>query len=131
MPTGPAIRRVMTPGFEHESTVSHDGGKRGTVANSIAILSRGRGPIHPVRGLSGMRGLDHRHDAGLQGLRQVGPCIDHGGQVGVILGGGCYYANAGRATGRGADPGRVGKGREGSGWDMMTALDGLAASCGE
>ena len=28
--------------------------------------------------------LDHRHDAGLQGLGQVGPCFDYGGKAGVI-----------------------------------------------
>ena len=32
------------------------------------------------------RGLDHRQNAGLQGLGQVGPGFDHGGQVGVISG---------------------------------------------
>ena len=30
------------------------------------------------------RGLDHRHDAGLERLGQIGPSIHHGGQVGVI-----------------------------------------------
>jgi len=83
-----------------------------------------RGPIHPGRGVSGTRGLDHRQNAGLQGLGQVGPCFDHGGQVGVILGGGRYYANAGSATGS-ADSG---KGREGSDWDGMTGLGGFAVS---
>jgi hypothetical protein len=70
-----------------------------------------RGPIHPRRGVSGTRGLDHRHDAGLQGLGQVGPCFDHGGQVGVIVGGGRYFANAGSATGSAQTPDRVGNSR--------------------
>jgi len=35
-------------------------------------------------------GFDHRQDAGLQGFGQSGPCIDHGGQVGV-----CYCAKRG------------------------------------
>ena len=30
-------------------------------------------------------GLDHRQNPGLQGLGQVGPGVDHGGQVGIIL----------------------------------------------
>src|SRR5208337_1354548 len=33
-PTGTAARRVMTPGFEHQSTASHDGSERGTGSNS-------------------------------------------------------------------------------------------------
>jgi hypothetical protein len=33
------------------------------------------------------RHLDHGQDAGLQGLGQVGPRFDHGGQIGVIRGG--------------------------------------------
>ena len=38
----------------------------------------------PGSGVSGTRGLDHGHDAGLQGLGQLGPCIHHGGQVAVL-----------------------------------------------
>ena len=60
-------------------------------------------------------GFDHGHDAGFQGLGQVGPCFDHGGQIGVILEGVRYYANAGSATGSAQTPGRVGNGRIGTG----------------
>jgi hypothetical protein len=84
------------------------------------------------RGVSGTRGLDHRHDASLQGLGQVGPGFDHGGQVGVILGGGRYYANAGSATGSAQTPGTAGLGHdeeiERSGFDVarIPEISGLA-----
>ena len=37
----------MTPGFEHQSTPSHDGGERGTGSNSVAMLSRGAAQFTP------------------------------------------------------------------------------------
>ncbi len=40
--------------------------------------------------------------------------FDHDGQVGVILGGGRYYANAGSATGSAQTPGRAGNDRVGT-----------------
>ncbi len=59
---------------------------------SIPCLVRSRSDVLSLRRsvlglLLGPRGHspDHRHDASLQGLGQVGPGIDHGGQVGVIL----------------------------------------------
>jgi len=69
-----------------------------------ANRQRRPGPVISPRDISGLGGLDQRHDAGLQGLGQVGPCFDHGGQVGVIVGGGRYYANAGSATGSARGP---------------------------
>jgi len=64
--------------------------------------------------------LHHRHDAGLDRLGQSGPGGHDGGQLGVILGGGRYYAYAGSATGSAHTPGRAGNGRVGTGWrDLM------------
>ncbi len=54
-----------------------------SIGPGVVTPSRGAARFTPGRGVSGTRGLDHRHDAGLQGLGQVGPCFDHGGQIGV------------------------------------------------
>ncbi len=51
-----------------------------------ANRQRRPGPVISPQGISGLGGFDHRQDAGLQGLGQVGPCFDHGGKVGVFGG---------------------------------------------
>src|SRR5271157_5564997 len=56
----------MTPGFERQSTASHDGCERGSGSNSVAILSRVAARFTPGRGVSGTRGL--RESRGAQHL---------------------------------------------------------------
>ncbi|MGA7499662.1 MAG: hypothetical protein WBX00_23275 [Isosphaeraceae bacterium] len=76
-----------------------------------ANRQRRPGPVISPQGISGLGGFDHRQDAGLQGLGQVGPCFDHGGQAGVIVEGGRHCANAGSATGSARGPDTVGSSR--------------------
>jgi hypothetical protein len=73
----------MTPGLNHQFTASRIRGEQGSALNSPR---RDRGLIHPGRGVSGPGGIDHRHDAGLDRLRQLGPGSHESGQVGR------YYA---------------------------------------
>jgi len=49
----------------------------------MALAARSRSLQAIARSLFSRGGLDHRHDVGLQGLGQVGPCFDHTGKVGV------------------------------------------------
>ncbi len=93
-PSGTAIRRVATPGINHESTASHRRDEHPTIG-----MNRGPGRIpggvsvariaarsSPRRSVSGSGGADHGHDAGPDRLGQVGPRIDHGGQpFGITL----------------------------------------------
>jgi hypothetical protein len=51
-------------------------------------------------------GLDHRQNAGAEGLGQIGPCIHESGQIGVR-----YYATRGSNFGSSWGPDRVGSRR--------------------
>ena len=109
----------MTPGFNHHSTMPHSR----TIWVSGSNLRRPPLPGVASRSTlggdaSGTRCLDHRQDAGLDHLGQVGPCFDHGGQVGVGRDIGLTRAGSAPAVTPGA-----GKGRDQSGSDVMRGSD--------
>jgi len=65
---GTANRWVMTPGFEHQSTASHDGVNGGPARIPSPSSLRAAARFTPGRGVLGTRGFDHRQDAGPEGL---------------------------------------------------------------
>ena len=97
---GTAAPRVVTSGFEHQSNPSNHHCELRRERLSLFLR---RGPSHPRWGVSGTRRLDHRHDAGLDRLGKIGPCIHHGGQVGVGRDIGLTQMGSRLGSSRGAD----------------------------
>jgi hypothetical protein len=60
------------------------------------------------------RCLHNGHDSGANRRRKLGPCANHGAQIGII-----YYVIAGSAPGSARGPDKVGIGRRQSGWGLL------------